>query len=154
MGARTAHAPEQGHNHNLDCVALNYLCPVSRLRVTSHNITKCRRMGPVSRITFCLSCLCMFTTHLLDPGWGPDPPAGARVPAVDVFYVDGGCSRIFSSDTSQGAHRRRFLSLMMGAPGSSASAPPWGLAIDNFYVDGERSWISVSTSQGPTVDVS
>jgi hypothetical protein len=28
-GVRTAHAPEQGHNHNLDNVALNNACSVS-----------------------------------------------------------------------------------------------------------------------------
>jgi hypothetical protein len=39
------HAPEQGHNHNLDSVTLNYPCPVSRLRVMSHNRTKCRKNG-------------------------------------------------------------------------------------------------------------
>jgi hypothetical protein len=27
-----AHAPEQGHNHNLDGVTLNYPCPISRLK--------------------------------------------------------------------------------------------------------------------------
>jgi hypothetical protein len=37
-----AHAPEQGHNHNLDSVALNYPCPVSRLKVISHSRTKYR----------------------------------------------------------------------------------------------------------------
>jgi hypothetical protein len=40
--------------------------------------------------------------------------------------VDGGRSRIYSSDTSQGAHRRCFLALMAGAPGSTALAPPRG----------------------------
>jgi hypothetical protein len=39
------HAPEQGHNHNLDSVALNYPCPVSRLKVISHNRTKYRENG-------------------------------------------------------------------------------------------------------------
>jgi hypothetical protein len=85
-------------------------------------------MRLMSRITFCLSYLCKFTTHLLDPRWGPNPPplAGARVPIVDVFYVDGGRSRVSSSDTSQGAYRRRFLALLVGALGSPASAPPSG----------------------------
>jgi hypothetical protein len=43
--ARTTHATEQAHHHNLDSVALNYPCPVSRLRVVSHNKTKCRENG-------------------------------------------------------------------------------------------------------------
>jgi hypothetical protein len=78
----------------------------------------------------------------------PPPPAGARVLAVDIFSVDGGRSRISSSVTSQGVRRRRFLALMVGAPGSPASAPPRGAVIDVFYVDGGRSQIFVSTSQG------
>jgi hypothetical protein len=53
----------------------------------------------MSRITFCLSCICMFTTHLLDLRWGSDPPAGARVPVVDVFYIDGERSWISSFGT-------------------------------------------------------
>jgi hypothetical protein len=40
--------------------------------------------------------------------------------------IDGGGSRIFSSDTSQGARRRHFLALMVGTPGSLAPAPPRG----------------------------
>jgi hypothetical protein len=77
-------------------------------------------MGPVSRVTF------IYVVHvghntLADHGWRPDPQ-GARgptstfaalmvgalgylsAPAIDVFYVDGGRSRI-SVNTSQGAHR-------------------------------------------------
>jgi hypothetical protein len=34
------HAPEEGHNHNLDSVTLNYPCSISWLRVVSHNRTK------------------------------------------------------------------------------------------------------------------
>jgi hypothetical protein len=34
--------------------------------------------------------------------------------------IDGGCYRVYSSGTTQGAHRRRFLALMVGAPGSLA----------------------------------
>jgi hypothetical protein len=49
-------------------------------------------MGSMSRITFYLSRLCRLTTHLLDPGWGPDPLVGATVLAVDIFYIDGGRS--------------------------------------------------------------
>jgi hypothetical protein len=48
----------------------------------------------------------------------------------------------------QGAHCQCFLALMVGALGSPAQAPPRGLAVNIFYVDGERSWISVSTHQG------
>jgi hypothetical protein len=44
--------------------------------------------------------------------------------------VDGGRSWISSSDTSQGARRRRFLALMVDAPGSPAPAPPRGPAVD------------------------
>jgi hypothetical protein len=51
-GARMAHPPEQVQNHNLDSVAVNYPCPISRLRVVSHNRTKHREVGLVSRITF------------------------------------------------------------------------------------------------------
>jgi hypothetical protein len=101
----------------------------------------------MSRITFCLSCLCSFTIHLLDPGWGLDPPPcrgqGVR---QQHFYVDSGCSRISSSGTSKGARRRRFLALMVGTPGSPAPTPPRGPTIDVFYVDGARSRISIGTS--------
>jgi hypothetical protein len=45
MGVQTAHASEQGHNHNLDSVVLNYPSPISRLRVVKHNITKYRENG-------------------------------------------------------------------------------------------------------------
>jgi hypothetical protein len=37
---------------------------------------------------------------------------------------------------------------MVGAPGSPAPAPLIGSAVDVFYVDGGRFWISVSTHQG------
>jgi hypothetical protein len=107
-------------------------------------------MGPMRRITFCLSCLCRFITHLLNPGWGPDPPppCGARVPTVDDLYVDGQHSRISSFGTSQGGrhrcflhswwvlldlrqhllggHHRCFLALIVGAPRSPTPAPPRG----------------------------
>jgi hypothetical protein len=63
------------------------------------------------------------------------------------FYVDGGCSRIFVS-TFQGARCRCFLALMVGAPGSTAPAPPREPTVDIFYVGGGCSWISVSTFQG------
>jgi hypothetical protein len=132
------HPPEQIHNHNPGSVTLNYPCLINRLRVVSHDRTKHRVAGPMSRITFCLSYPCRFTTHLSNPRWGPDPPTGAWGPAIDVFSidagrsrilqqhlpggppstffnVDGGCSRI-SVSTRQGARRRCFIALMVGAP--------------------------------------
>jgi hypothetical protein len=62
--------------------------------------------------------------------------------------VDGGRSWIYISNTSQGARRRCFLALNVGAPGSTTLAPPRGPAIDIFYIDGGRSRISVNASQG------
>jgi hypothetical protein len=44
--------------------------------------------------------------------------------------VDGGRSWIYSSGTSQGGRRRRFLALMVGALGSLALAPPKKHVID------------------------
>jgi hypothetical protein len=90
-----AHAAEQSHNHNLDSVTLNYPHPVSRLRVVSHNRTKCKDNGTSDQNYFLSIMPMQVTTHLSDPGWGPDPPSvGAREPTVDIFYVDGGRSRI------------------------------------------------------------
>jgi hypothetical protein len=124
-------------------------------------------MEPVSKITFCLSYLGRFTTHLLDPIWGSEPPVGVRVPTIDVFYVDGGRSWISSSGTSQGGRASMFLSidggrsstsqgarcqcflaLMVGAPGSPPPAPPRGPIVNVFYIEGGRSRISISTHQG------
>jgi hypothetical protein len=62
--------------------------------------------------------------------------------------IDGGCSWISSSGTSQGAHHRRFLVLMVDAPRSPALAPVRGSTVNVFYIGGERSRISVSTHQG------
>jgi hypothetical protein len=77
--------------------------------------------------------------------------------------VDGGCSWIFNSDTSQGArhqcflmlmidaprslalatsqgvHYRRFLALVVDAPGSSPPAPPRGASSMLYNIDGGRS---------------
>jgi hypothetical protein len=72
-GGSDAAPPEQVHNHNLGSVRLNYPCPVSRLRVVSHNRTKRRRAGPMSKITLCLSYPCRFTTHSSDPEWRLTP---------------------------------------------------------------------------------
>jgi hypothetical protein len=44
--------------------------------------------------------------------------------------------------------RQRFLTLMMGVPGSPAPAPIRRFVVDICYVDGGRSHIFVSTSQG------
>jgi hypothetical protein len=46
-----------------------------------------------------------------------------------------------------GGRRQRFLALMVSAPGSTAPAPPRGLTVDVFYVDGRCPRISISTSQ-------
>jgi hypothetical protein len=150
LGVRTAHATEQDHNHILDCVTLNYPCPINRLRVVSHNRTKCRENRTVSRIAFYLFCPCR--SHHTCESWTETRPhrglggpplafialmvgafgsllAPPRGPAVDVCHVDGWRSRI-SIITSQGAHRQCFLTLMVGAPASSAPAPPRGLTID------------------------
>jgi hypothetical protein len=112
MGARIAHAPEQGHNHNLDSVALNYPRLVSLLRVMSHNRTKCRENGTREQNYF-LSIMPMqvYNTPLgFQMGTGPPPLRGPpRGPTVDIFYVDDGRSRITNSDTSQGGRRRHFL---------------------------------------------
>jgi hypothetical protein len=109
-GGSDAAPPEQVHNHNLGSVRLNYPCPVSRLRVVSHNRTKRRRAGPMSKITLCLSYPCRFTTHSSDPEWRltpPPSPTGAWGLAFDVFRVDSGHSRI-SDTTSQGPHHQSY----------------------------------------------
>jgi hypothetical protein len=62
--------------------------------------------------------------------------------------IDGGGYQISNSGTHQGVHHRRFLALMVDALGSPAPAPLRGPIIDVFYVDGERSRISISTLQG------
>jgi hypothetical protein len=74
---------------------------------------------------------------------------------VDVFHIDGGCSqisvstsqggpsstflsvdgrrsRIYSSGTSHGVHRRHFLALMVGTPGSTAPTPPRDPVVNIF----------------------
>jgi hypothetical protein len=96
-------------------------------------------------------------------------------PLSMIASVDGGCSRISSSGTSQGAshrhftalmvgahgplapapaprgaHRQRFTTLMVGAPGPPALAPPPRGRSSMFYsIDGGHSQTSSSdTSQG------
>jgi hypothetical protein len=66
-----------------------------------------------------------------------------------LLSVDYGRFRISSSGTSQGAHRRCFLALMVDAPGSTALAPHRGPAVDVCYFDGGRSQNSVSIPRGP-----
>jgi hypothetical protein len=53
-----------------------------------------------------------------------------RGPLSTFSNVDGGHSRIFSSGTSQGVRRRRFLILMVHAPESSAPVAPRGPVVD------------------------
>jgi hypothetical protein len=78
----------------------------------------------------------------------------ARMPAVDVFYIDGGRSRIFSSGTSQGPRCRRFLAFMVGAPGSLAPAPLRGLAVNVFTLMVDASGSLSAPSRGPVFDFS
>jgi hypothetical protein len=99
-------------------------------------------------LLFCLSCLCRFTTHLLDHIWGPDPLQGPRCPPSMFFTLMAGASGSSVLASLRGARRRCFLALIVGALGSSALAPPRGPAVDIFYIDGGCSRISVSTSQG------
>jgi hypothetical protein len=121
--------PEQVHNHNLSSVTLNYPCLVGRPRVISHNRTKRRVAGPVSRITLCVPYSCRFTYTLRIPD-GDRTPMGAWGPSSMFLCVDGGHSRI-SDSTRQGAHRRHFLALMVDAA-ESPTAPTMGPAINVF----------------------
>jgi hypothetical protein len=68
--------------------------------------------------------------------------------------VDGGRSRIYSSDTSQGGHRRRFLALMVGALRSTALTPPKELAIDVFTFMVGATGSPSAPPREPVVDVS
>jgi hypothetical protein len=133
---------EQGHNHNLDSIARNYSCPVSRLRVVSHNKTKCRENGNHEQNNF-LSITHMhvynnpLVSRIRTGPPPPQPPAGPGCSPSTFFMliflsVDGGRSRISSSGTSQGARRRYFLALMVDTPGSPAPAPPRAPAVNIF----------------------
>jgi hypothetical protein len=85
----------------------------------------------MSSITFFLSIVPMqVTTHLSDPRWGSEPPRVPEGPPSMFHSVDGRCSRVYSSGTSQGIRHRCFLALMVGALRSTAPAPPRGAAID------------------------
>jgi hypothetical protein len=57
---------------------------------------------------------------------------------------DGGRFWMSSFGTSQGAHHRRFLALMVDVPGSSALAPLRGPSSTFLSVDGGRSQIYIS----------
>jgi hypothetical protein len=63
--------------------------------------------------------------------------------------IDGGRFRI-SNTTSQGAHYRRFLALMVGALGSP-TLPPRGPVADVLHLSGSRSQISGNASQWATM---
>jgi hypothetical protein len=102
------------------------------------------------------------------PGSTALAPLGG--PPLMFLSVDGGHSWIYRSGTRQGARRRCFLhqwwmlsdlcqhspggppstffTLMVGAPGSIAPAPPREPIVDVFYVDGGCSQLSVNTHQG------
>jgi hypothetical protein len=73
------HAPEQGHNHKLNGVALNNTCPVSRLRVVSHSRTRCRESGTHEQNYF-LSFILMqvYNTPFGSPMEIGPPPQGPR----------------------------------------------------------------------------
>jgi hypothetical protein len=68
--------------------------------------------------------------------------------------VDGGRSRIFSSGTTQGARRRHFLALMVGATGSLASAPPRGPIVDVFMWMVSAIGSLSAPARGSAIDVS
>jgi hypothetical protein len=118
-----AHVPEQGHNHNLDSVALNYPYLISRPRIVTHNRTKRRENGIHERSYFLSIILVQVYNTPFKSRMQTGPSTGALGPAVDVFCVDGGHFRT-SGITSQGA------------------------TVDVFCVDGGLSWISGTASQG------
>jgi hypothetical protein len=57
-------------------------------------------------------------------------------PPSTCLSFDGGRSRIYNFDTSQGTRRRRFLAWMVDAARSTAPTPPRKPVVDVFYVDG------------------
>jgi hypothetical protein len=82
------HAPEQGHNHNLDNITLNYTCPVSRSGIIRYNKTKHRENEIRERSYFYLRCLCR-SQHTIGPWTEIGPP---RELAIDVFSIGGALS--------------------------------------------------------------
>jgi hypothetical protein len=78
---------------------------------------------------------------------GSIAPAPPRMPIVDVFYVDGGCSQI-SVSTRQGGRHRCFLVLMVGASGSTAPTPPREPIVDVLQLGGSCSQTFGNASQG------
>jgi hypothetical protein len=151
------HAPKQGHNHNLDCVALNYLCPINQLKVVSHNRTKCRENGTREQNYF-LSHTYAGQSIPFGSRMGTGTPTGARGLSLTFFNVDGWRSRI-SVSTHRGGPSSTFLNIDGGRFWISSSSTPLGGPPSTFFsVDGGRSQISVSTHQGglpsmfPSVD--
>jgi hypothetical protein len=119
------HTPlEQAYNHNLDSVTLNYPCPVSRLRIVSHNRTMRRVAGPMSRIILCLLYPCRFAYTSLRSRMKTGPP-----------------------QRSQGVHHRCFLALMVGAPGFSCRTSQGGPPLTFLALMVGSPGFSVSTSQ-------
>jgi hypothetical protein len=153
-----AHAPEQGHNHNLDSIALNYPCPISRLRVISHNRTKCRENGTREQNYF-LSIMSMQVYNTPLGSWmgtGPPPlPCGGQgvrhrcflrwwwaFPDLQLRDLPGGLPlSLFTSMVGalgspstppRVVHHWRFLTLMVSAPGSLVPTPPRGAHCRRF----------------------
>jgi hypothetical protein len=125
----------------------------------------------MSRITFFLSCLCRsqhtfrtpdrdrkphgdqgahcrcFLALMVDTS-GSTTPAPPRGAPSTFLSVDGGRSRVYSSDTTQGARRRCFLALMVGTLGSTAPTPPRGPPSTFLSIDGRHSRVySSETTQ-------
>jgi hypothetical protein len=119
-------------------VTFIYVVHVGHNTLADHNETKHREAR-------CRRFLALMVGTL-----GSTTLAPHRGAAVDVYYVDGGRSRI-SVGTSQGGPPLMFVTLMVDAP-RSPSAPPMGPSSTFLSVDGGRSRISSSvTSQGATM---
>jgi hypothetical protein len=106
---------------------------------------------------------------------GSPAPAPLRSPPSTFLSVGGGCSRISSFGTPQGAHHRR-LQLQWWSLPDLPPAPPRGPAINVFSFDGDpcrtcrqhppggppstsstsvvvAAVLAASTPRGPTIDV-
>jgi hypothetical protein len=68
------------------------------------------------------------------------------------FYVDGGRARTFSSGTSRGPAFDVFT-LMVGALGPSAPAPPGGPPLTFSHCWWRSRTFSSGTSRGPAIDI-